>query len=217
MREEATAAAPRTVPKAGRQTVLREGALGTAVGPHQSLGMEGGPHQAQTGPRGRPSKAGRSGGGRGQRTGPRFVPSEGRGPLLLLPNTLHRANSRATGFPGRPHSAAPTFPGWWVRAPPPPPLPLGTHAGRTASGGCDGSPTRLGSPFRAAPSRAQGLRPGASTSAASGGCGARQAQGARKARGAPFPARASWRLRELGEPWTHFLGGKLRPGRRLSA
>lgn len=109
--------------------MLREGALGTAVGPHQSLGMEGGPHQAQTGPRGRPSKAGRSGGGRGQRTGPRFVPSEGRGPLLLLPNTLHRANSRATGFPGRPHSAAPTFPGWWVRAPPPPATPTGNARG----------------------------------------------------------------------------------------
>lgn len=31
--------------------MLREGALGTSVGLHQSLGMKGGPHQAQTGPR----------------------------------------------------------------------------------------------------------------------------------------------------------------------
>lgn len=96
--------------------------------------------------RGTQGRAGRPGDGRGTGIQAKIHNQWRLGPAPLLPNTLNGAK-RTTGFPGRPHSAAPTFLRLWARAPPPA-TPTGNARGRNALGGCDCCSTRLGALLR---------------------------------------------------------------------
>lgn len=111
----------------------------------------------RTGTRGRQGRAGHPGGGRGQGTGNRVKIHAQRRLGRRLPNTLNGANSKPPAFRGAHTPQLWPFLGCGCLLLPPP-IRLGTHAGRPALGGCDCSPTCLRVPFGAAQSRGPGSR-----------------------------------------------------------
>ena len=124
------------------------------VGLHPSLRIGGG-HLIRLRGKGWQGKAGRPGGGREQEIGPRSMPSGGLGGRFpcSTSSTEQTRNHQLSGAPTLRSSVL--FPVVGAHLPPPP-LPLGTHAGRPALGGCDCCPIRLRGLFGAARSRGQG-------------------------------------------------------------